>query len=51
MQYIAEIMANNSAIDVTTMTNMDNRDGVLRIIDFVDDAIIPNTDAPPGTTR
>ena len=33
------------------MTHVDNRDGMLHIINFVDDAIIPNSNAPPGTTR
>jgi hypothetical protein len=51
MQYTAEIMDTDSAIDVTPMTNVDNRDSVLHIIDFVDDAIITNPDAPPGTSR
>ena len=51
MKYTAGIMDNDSTIDVTPMTHVDNRDGVLRIINFVDDAIIPNTGAPPGTTR
>ena len=50
MKYTAEMTDNDSAIDVTPMTNVDNCDSVLRIINFVDDAIIPNTDAPPGTT-
>ena len=50
MKFSAGIMDKDSAIDVTPMTNVDNRDSVLRIINFVDDAIIPNTDAPPGTT-
>ena len=51
MTYTAEMMDNDSAIDVTPMTNVENRYGVLCIIDFVDDAIIPNADAPSGTTR
>jgi hypothetical protein len=51
MKYTAEMMDNDSAIDVTPMTNVENRYGVLCIIDFVYDAIIPNADAPPGTTR
>jgi hypothetical protein len=51
MKYSAGITDNDSAIDVTPMTNVDNRDGVLHIVNFLDDAIIPNTDAPPGTTR
>ena len=50
MKFSAGIMDKDSAIDVTPMTNVDNRDSVLCIIDFVDDAIIPNTDALPGTT-
>ena len=48
MKYSAGITDNDSAIDVTPMTNVDNRDGVLHIVNFVDDAIIPNTDAPPA---
>jgi hypothetical protein len=51
MEYTAETMDHYSAIDVTPMTNMENRYDVLRIIDFVYDAIIPNSDVPPGTTR
>jgi hypothetical protein len=51
MQYTAGIMDKDSAIDVTPMTHVDNRDSMLRIINFVDDAIIPNADAPPGTSR
>jgi hypothetical protein len=51
MEFSAGIMDKDSAIDVTPMTNVVNGDGVLPIINFVDDAIIPNTDALPSTTR
>jgi hypothetical protein len=51
MEYTAKVIDNYSAIDVTPMPNMENRYGVLRIIDFVYDAIIPHADAPPCTTR
>jgi hypothetical protein len=51
MQYTAITMDNDSAIDVTPMTNMDNRDGVLHLIDFVENPIIPDADAPSSTAR
>jgi hypothetical protein len=44
-------MDSYSAIDVTPMTDVENRYGALRVIDLVDDAIIPYADAPPCTTR
>ena len=51
MEYIAKVMDNDAALDVTPMTNVEHRDGGLRSIDFVDDAIIPPADAPPCTPR
>jgi hypothetical protein len=49
--YTVEIMDGYSAIDVTPMTNVENGDSVLHIIDLVYDTIIPNADAPPCTPR
>jgi hypothetical protein len=51
MQATAEILGHDAALDVTPMTHLDKRDGVWPLIEGVAAAIIPFTDAPPGTSR